>query len=553
MLIGPGVTGARIRVLDDVLTGLPPGVDGELYVAGPGLARGYHDRPALTAATFVADPDGPPGSRRYRTGDLVRAVTDHRGVPALTHQGRADRQLKIRGHRVETGEIEAILRANARIGGAVVTSATGPDGTTALVAYVVPADSGADTFDVDGLRIGLRGRLPGYAVPSSIMVLGAIPLTTAGKVDQRALPVPIFGESGYAAPESAMQQLVVEVFCEVLHRDRVGVRDNFFDAGGTSLSAASAVARIRSRPGANCRCPTCSTPRRPWDWPPCSRTRPCRTAPSPGNCRDRTGSRSHPRSSGCGFSTDSTRARSPRTSRWSCASPVISTWRRSVPPCGPSSLGTRYCVPATRTPQGPFQKIHPVADAGVELIVTDVDQASPDEAVRSVAAVAFDVTAEVPVRAVLLRERDRPGGDHRSYVFVLVLHHICADGLSVVTLAAQLAADYAALRSGGEPDRTPDPVQYADFAIWQRARLDDPDGPAATELAQWRERLTGAPPVVDLPTDRPRPADPSGRGAGSTSASTTDCGRGSPTSRRTAASPRSWSRTPHSRCCWADR
>ena len=97
-------------------------------------------------------------------------------------------------------------------------------------------------------------------------------------------------------------------------------------------------------------------------------------------------------------------------------------------------------------------------------------------------------------------------------MFVLGLHHICADGLSVVTLAAQLAADYAALRSGGEPDRTPDPVQYADFAIWQRARLDDPDGPAATELAQWRERLTGAPPVVDLPTDRPRPADPSGRG-----------------------------------------
>ncbi|HMS73958.1 non-ribosomal peptide synthetase [Gordonia sp. (in: high G+C Gram-positive bacteria)] len=513
MLIGPGVTGARIRVLDDVLTGLPPGVDGELYVAGPGLARGYHDRPALTAATFVADPDGPPGSRRYRTGDLVRAVTDHRGVPALTHQGRADRQLKIRGHRVETGEIEAILRANARIGGAVVTSATGPDGTTALVAYVVPADSGADTFDVDGLRIGLRGRLPGYAVPSSIMVLGAIPLTTAGKVDQRALPVPIFGESGYAAPESAMQQLVVEVFCEVLHRDRVGVRDNFFDAGGTSLSAASAVARIRSRAGRELSVPDLFDAPTAMGLATLLENAAVQNGPEPGEL---------PRPDRIPLSPAQQRMWFLNRFDPSALTENIPLVLRITGDLDVAAFGAALRTLVARhevlrtsypdSPQGPFQKIHPVADAGVELIVTDVDQASPDEAVRSVAAVAFDVTAEVPVRAVLLRERDRPGGDHRSYVFVLVLHHICADGLSVVTLAAQLAADYAALRSGGEPDRTPDPVQYADFAIWQRARLDDPDGPAATELAQWRERLTGAPPVVDLPTDRPRPADPSGRG-----------------------------------------
>ncbi|MFZ2242092.1 MAG: condensation domain-containing protein, partial [Gordonia amarae] len=159
------------------------------------------------------------------------------------------------------------------------------------------------------------------------------------------------------------------------------------------------------------------------------------------------------------------------------------------------------------SPQGPFQEIIPAADAALELAVTDVGHTSMDAAIRAVTSVVFDVTAEIPVRAALLRDSDT-----RSHVFVLVLHHICADGLSVVTLAAQLADAYGALLSGREPDRTPVPVQYADFAVWQCGRLDDPDGPATRELAQWRDRLDGAPPVIDLPTDRPRPAEPSGAG-----------------------------------------
>ena len=307
MLIGPGVTGPTF---------------------GCSTTSSPDCRPASTVnsmagrawpAATTTDPRSPrppsppiPTDRPARGGTgpaIWCVVTDHRGVPALTHQGRADRQLKIRGHRVETGEIEGRPAGECPYrwcrGHLGDRPRTEPPWSRTWCRQI-----GGGRSMWTGYESACAARLPGYAVPPSIMVLGAIPLTTAGKVDQRALPVPIFGESGYAAPESAMQQLVVEVFCEVLHRDRVGVRDSFFDAGGTSLSAASAVARIGPGPGANCRCPTCSTPRRPWDWPPCSRTRPCRTAPSRELPRpDRI--RSHPRSSGCGFSTDSTRARSP--------------------------------------------------------------------------------------------------------------------------------------------------------------------------------------------------------------------------------------------------
>ncbi|MBD0022934.1 MAG: amino acid adenylation domain-containing protein [Gordonia sp.] len=518
MTIGRGIVGTGIRVLDDVLTDHSPGVGGELYISGPGLARGYHRQPALTAATFVADPDGPPGSRRYRTGDLVRQLIDHRGEVTLTHLGRADQQLKIRGHRIETGEVETAVRGYPGVGGVVVTGVPGPDGTLVLAGYVAPTrphsgSGAAGVLDRDALRTYLRGRLPAYAVPTVIVLVDTIPLTTSGKVDRRSLPAPEFAESAYTAPTTAAESVIVHVFADVLDRDRIGVHDSFFDIGGTSLSAAQAVARIRSESGREISVPDLFDAPTPAelaarlaasvqvDGPVLGAL--ARSGPiplSPAQQRMWFLNRFDP-----GALTENI----PVVLRIS-GDLDVDALRAALATLVHRHEALRTIYPDS--PDGPHQQILDTGRAGVELDVVHVDPGTMGDAVRAITGTCFDVTAQVPVRAALLADRDLAEGDRGDVMFVLVLHHICADGLSVVTLAAQLADAYAALRAGREPDRTPPPVQYADFAIWQRALLDDPAGGSATALADWRDRLAGAPPVADLPADRPRPIRPTGAG-----------------------------------------
>ncbi|MEU3776274.1 non-ribosomal peptide synthetase [Streptomyces sp. NPDC032472] len=239
--IGRPTSTTRLHVLDDLLRPVAPGTPGELYIAGTQLARGYLGRPSLTAERFVADPYGPPGSRMYRTGDLVRAGDD--GV--LEYLGRLDGQIKIRGYRVELGEIETALLRHPDVGRTAVTVHREPSGEVHLVAYAVPA-AGIDVLDERRLRSHLARTLPDYMVPTAFLTLDALPLNANGKLDTAELPKPKFtARTAYRAPETPEQELLCSLFAQFTQAPKVGVDDDFFALGGTSLGAAQVVGRAR--------------------------------------------------------------------------------------------------------------------------------------------------------------------------------------------------------------------------------------------------------------------------------------------------------------------
>ncbi|MFE9575675.1 amino acid adenylation domain-containing protein [Nocardia sp. NPDC006044] len=246
--IGGPVRGAANMVLDTWLRPVPVGVAGELYLAGPALARGYFNRFEMTASRFVADPFGAPGERMYRTGDMVRWVAGSAGYE-LEYLGRSDFQVKIRGLRIELGEIDAVLSRDEQVEYAVTIGRAGPAGATVLVSYVLPVE-GAE-LDTERLRVQIAGELPGYMVPGYLVVLESIPLTPVGKLDRKALPVPDFSDTNrpYLAPRTSVERAVAAVFGEVLGSERVSVDQSFFELGGNSLSATKVVARVNSALG----------------------------------------------------------------------------------------------------------------------------------------------------------------------------------------------------------------------------------------------------------------------------------------------------------------
>nr|EJI95569.1 non-ribosomal peptide synthase domain TIGR01720 domain protein [Rhodococcus sp. JVH1] len=515
--IGAPVWNTQTYVLDARLRPVPLGVAGELYLGGRQLARGYQRRADLTADRFVANPfaaagDGRGGARLYRTGDLVRWLPNGQ----LDYLGRTDFQVKLRGQRIELGEIEAVLWRHDDVAQAVVVVRN--DGSTGdyLAAYVVPAvGAAADERAVLDFAVAL---LPRYMVPSALVVLEALPVTGNGKLDRKALPVPEFaGSAEYVPPNTPTEHALAEIFVDVLGIDRIGVSDSFFDLGGNSLVATRVLARINAEFGA------VVTVRELFEGPTVR-------ALAAVVARANVGARrlpvlaAGPRPDRIPLSLAQNRMWflnrfDPGSGAYNVAAALrlsgtldVDALRRSAADILERHEALRTIYPDS--PDGPHQVIlpatHSEADRDLLRAAPEVVDTDLGERIRELVARGFDVTTQIPIALTLL-----PTGDPREHVLVMVVHHISIDGLSIQVLARDLVHAYSARTAGDPPSWTPLPVQYADFALWQRSALGDeadPESTTATQLAYWSRHLADGPAVLDLPADRPRPARASHRG-----------------------------------------
>ncbi|HET7234051.1 MAG TPA: amino acid adenylation domain-containing protein, partial [Longimicrobium sp.] len=504
--IGRPVASTRVYVLEAGLAPAPIGVPGELYVGGAQLARGYLDRPAQTAERFVPDPfGGEPGARLYRTGDRAR----WRAGGTLEYLGRADQQVKIRGFRVEPGEVEAALRQHPGVRDCAVAAREDVPGHRRLVAYVV-----AGGVDADELREQLRRTLPEHMVPSAVVALERLPLTPSGKVDRRALPAPEpHAEHRYVVPRTPVEEVLAGIWAGVLRVGRVGVHDSFFELGGHSLLATRLLSRVRVALGVEL--PLRALFEAPTVAGLAARVEAGRGGDEPAAAPLVPVGRAGPLP--LSFAQERLwflHRLEPESAFYNVPAVVRLSGALNVPALERAlgGLAQRHEVLRTTFHQAdgaPVQVIAPFT--GFTLPVEDLSGLSPAEreataerrAARE-AARPFDLSAGPLFRPTLLR---LDAGEH---VLLLCMHHVVADEWSLEVLFRDLAALYSAAVAGGEARLPELPVQYADFAVWQREQLRG----AALErrLAWWRERLAGAPPLLELPTDRPRPAVQSFRG-----------------------------------------
>jgi amino acid adenylation domain-containing protein len=505
--IGGPISNTRVYLLDARGEPVPVGVAGELYVGGAGVARGYLGRPELTAERFVPDSFGAePGARLYRTGDLGRWLADG----TIEFLGRVDTQVKVRGYRIEPGEIEARLLEREGVSEAVVVAHEDEAGNRRLVAYVV------GDVEAGVLREHLRRELPDYMVPSAFVFLAALPLTPNGKLDRKALPAPDFApaEERYVVPRTPAEEVLAEIWANTLRLERVGVTESFFELGGHSLLATRVVSRVREVFGVEL---------------------PLRALFEGPTVAELAG-----------------RVEEMRRAGLPVLPPVVPVERTGALPLSfaqerlwfldrlePGS--TTYNIPAAWRLGGaldeaaleralgevvrrhealrtvfaeadgsPVQVIAPFG--GFALPVEDLSglsEADREAAVRlrarEEARRAFDLSAGPLFRAALLRL------GKEDHVLLLSMHHIVSDGWSMGVLFRELSTLYAAYREGGESPLPELPVQYADYAVWQREQLEG--DVLERQLSYWRERLTGAPELLELPTDHPRPAVQTFRGA----------------------------------------
>ncbi|MEY9855931.1 amino acid adenylation domain-containing protein [Catenulispora sp. GAS73] len=499
--IGKPIPGTRLHVLDDGLAPVPAGVVGELYVAGAGLARGYVGRGGLTASRFVADPFGAPGTRMYRTGDLVRWGRDGQ----LVFVGRADDQVKIRGFRIEPGEVEDVLGRAPGVGAAVVVVREDRPGDRRLAGYVTGAVEAA------AVREFAAGKLPDYMVPSALMVLDRLPLTVSGKVDRRALPVPVYGSGvGYRAPRTVAEEVLCPVFAEVLGVDRVGVDQSFFELGGHSLLAMRLIARVRSVLGVEVgiadlfQAPTVAGLARSLAGAESARAalvpmaRPERVPLSFAQRRLWFINR---------LEGDVATYNVPLVLHLSGVldvSALDAALRDLV--LRHESLRTVFAD----IDGDAWQTVRDAASVPASLLtVVDCTAGGFEDEYARAAGHGFDLGGEVPVRAWLFRLGPE------EQVLLLLMHHIAGDGWSMGPLGRDLGAAYEARLRDAAPDWPALPVQYVDYTLWQREWLgaeSDPGSVIGRQAEYWRGVLEGVPEELALPTDRPRPAVASHRG-----------------------------------------
>ncbi len=503
--IGAPIANTTVHVLDENRQPVPLGVPGELYIGGMGLARGYLNRPDLTERQFVLVPDAAGGTRRlYRTGDRVRIGVDRR----LTYLNRLDNQVKVRGFRIELGEIETALASHPDVGNCVVIARAGDGGDTRLIAYLVPQAAG--TFDVKALRAHLRGTLPEYMVPQHFVKMTGLPLTPAGKVDRRALPDPDGGDADagageYIAPATETEIAIAAIWAKALGRERIGTSDNFFDLGGHSLLATQILAQVKKKLG------LVVSLRQFFEHPTVAGLAGLAT----------------PRAERAPEGIAIPRRRDQAAARLSLQQQRL--WY--IEELEPGS--TVYNLPAAfrlhgaldrarfqasldtifarhealrtaivNADQGARQWLTP--DLRFTLPVVDLSGLGKDEReeqlARSIAAetgTCQKLSSPTLFRATLFIL----GPD--EHVFFFMPHHAVWDGWSFDIFLRDLRETYEALATGAPPNLPELPVQYADYAEWQRDWAQS--GALAAQIDYWKDKLKGTLPVLHLPADRPRP------------------------------------------------
>jgi len=496
--IGRPIRGTRAHVVDCRGALVPPGVAGELWLAGDGLARGYLGRPELTAERFTPDPFDGPGGRVYRTGDLVR----FRPHGELEFLGRIDHQVKVRGFRIELGEIEAVLRSHSSVRDCIVLARE-----NRLIAYVVGVDAA-------GLRAFLGRRLPEYMVPAAFALLDALPLSPNGKIDRKALPDPQGSHAPSAAPSDPVEELIAGIWAEVLGIDRVGVHESFFALGGHSLLATQVISRLRGALGVELPL------RQLFETPTVADlARALRTAggaPAPPPLMPASRDRDLPLSFAQQrlwlldqIEPGSSAYNIPLALRLEGElSPGLLEYVFAEIARRHEALRTTFTARFTPTGGEPVQVI--AAEPRIALPVVDLcGLPGGTEEARALAVAEarrpFDLEAGPLLRLLLVRL------SAREHLLLATLHHIIADGWSLGVLLREVGALHAAF-SQGAPSPLPElPVQYADFAVWQRRWLRGEVLEA--QLDFWKRQLAGAPRVLDLPLDRPRPETPASQGA----------------------------------------
>ncbi|HEX7314156.1 MAG TPA: amino acid adenylation domain-containing protein [Pyrinomonadaceae bacterium] len=512
--IGRPIAATQIYLLDEWLRPVPVGVIGELYIGGEGLARGYLGRPELTAEKFIANPfSARPGTRLYRTGDLARYLPDGQ----IDFLGRADHQVKVRGFRIELGEIEAVLDRHPSVHQSVVTVREDAQGDKRLVAYVVNAETPASSPE---LRDFIKQKLPAYMVPHAFVTLAELPLTPNGKVDRRALPAPGAsdeepGGGEYRAPRTPTQEMLAGIWCEVLGLERVGLDDNFFDLGGHSLHATQLSSRLRE--AFRVELPL----RKLFDTPLLSGSAELIDEAR----RDGVGLESPPlsavgRDRPLPLSFAQQRLwflyqMEPDNSFYNIPLAVrlkgpldVPVFERAL-----NEMLRRHESLRTGFAPGGGQPVQVIApELRLNFIVEDITHLLPAEREHEVrrsseaqATAPFDLQEAPLLRVRLLRL------DTDEHAVLFTVHHIIADGWSMDVLVREVGALYQAYLRGEDSPLEELDIQYADYAVWQRDWLSGEV--LERQVAYWRKQLAGAPTVLELPTDKMRPAMLSYRGA----------------------------------------
>jgi amino acid adenylation domain-containing protein len=501
--IGIPMGNTRVYVLDRGLRPVPAGVTGELFISGPRLARGYANRPGLTAQRFVPDPFGGPGSRMYRTGDLARWTHDGQ----IEFGGRTDDQVKVRGFRVELGAIEAALRALPAIAAAAVIVREDQPGDKRLTAYLVPGP--AQDLDHAAVHRQLTGSLPAFMLPAAYVTLPELPLTAHHKVDRKALPAPAAHTAATTVPGTATEEMLAGVFADILGLPAApGTNQDFFTLGGHSLLAMRLINQVRAIFTADLTIrdlfdhPTIETLARHLDTTTSSR-QPIQPIPRPDIL---------PLSAAQSRLVFLNQFDGPNAVynvpvALALTGPVQVTGLHEAV----NDLIARHEILRTTYPShdgDPCQHILPPDQARIPLPVTATTDHDLPARLRQAAAEPFTLATDQPIRAHLFATSPH------THVLLLVIHHIATDGWSMRPLIRDLATAYNARSRHQPPAFTPLPLHYADYALWQTTQIHTPRHTA--DLDFWTRELDGIPEETPLPLDNPRPATRDRHGATTT-------------------------------------